>query len=166
MKLTTTLMTSTAMVIAGTSAFADAHMADQMTIVSWGGAYSASQQGAYHDPYSEKTGVTIVNDESSAEAVAKLRAMSEANNVTWDVVDVVASDAIRLCDEGLAMEIDFDTQLANGDDARCSMLGVAGFRAQSSGEGHHARDIMIAPIIALLVPGFSAFKLRMADFVL
>ncbi|MEL6767606.1 MAG: ABC transporter substrate-binding protein, partial [Pseudomonadota bacterium] len=51
---------------------------DEMTIVSWGGAYSASQQNAYHTPYSEATGVTIVNDESSAEAVAKLRAMNEA----------------------------------------------------------------------------------------
>ena len=89
---------------------------DQMTIVSWGGAYSNSQLQAYHNPYSEATGVEIINDESSAEAVAKLRAMNEANNVTWDVVDVVASDAIRLCDEGLAMEIDADTQLAPAPD--------------------------------------------------
>jgi len=90
--------------------------ADEMTIVSWGGAYSTSQLRAYHEPYTGGTGVTIVNDESSAEAVAKLRAMSEANNVTWDVVDVVASDAIRLCDEGLALEIDADEQLAAAPD--------------------------------------------------
>jgi len=77
--------------------------AQDMTIVSWGGAYSASQQAAYHDPYmAANPGVNIINDESSAEAVAKLRAMNEAGNVTWDVVDVVASDAIRLCDEGQA----------------------------------------------------------------
>jgi len=90
--------------------------ADEMTIVSWGGAYSASQQAAYHDPYMEHTGVSIINDESSAEAVAKLRAMNEAGNVTWDVVDVVASDAIRLCDEGLAREMDFDDELASAPD--------------------------------------------------
>jgi len=89
---------------------------DEMTIVSWGGAYSNSQLQAYHNPYSEMTGVEIINDESSAEAVAKLRAMNEANNVTWDVVDVVASDAIRLCDEGLALEIDADSQLAPAPD--------------------------------------------------
>ena len=83
-------------------------MAQEMTIVSWGGAYSKSQLKAYHEPYSAKTGVTIINDDSSNEAVAKLRAMNEAGNVTWDVVDVVAADAIRLCDEGLAMEIDPD----------------------------------------------------------
>ena len=90
--------------------------ADTMTIVSWGGAYSNSQLQAYHKPYSELTGVQIINDESSNEAVAKMRAMNEANNVTWDVVDVVASDSIRMCDEGLAMEIDFDTQLAAAPD--------------------------------------------------
>ena len=92
-------------------------LAEDMTIVSWGGAYSKSQQKAYHEPYMAKNpDVKIINDESSNEAVAKLRAMTEAGNVTWDVVDVVASDAIRLCDEGLAMEIDPDTQLAPAPD--------------------------------------------------
>jgi putative spermidine/putrescine transport system substrate-binding protein len=96
---------------------ASAASAQDMTIVSWGGAYSASQQNAYHDPYMAKNpGINIINDESSAEAVAKLRAMNEAGNITWDVVDVVAADAIRLCDEGLALEIDFDKMLAPAPD--------------------------------------------------
>ena len=89
---------------------------DELTIVSWGGAYSNSQIEAYSKPYEALTGVKIINDESSNEAVPKLRAMNEANNVTWDIVDVVASDAIRLCDEGLAMEIDADEQLAAAPD--------------------------------------------------
>ena len=109
----TALALSTA--ICAPAAFA-ADMADEMTIVSWGGAYSKSQLKAYHEPYSAKTGVKIINDESSNEAVAKLRAMNEAGNVTWDVVDVVAADAMRLCDEGLAMEIDPDTMLAPAPD--------------------------------------------------
>ena len=115
MTLTRTLLATTALSM--TTGLASAQdMANEMTIVSWGGAYSTSQQNAYHTPYSENTGVTIINDESSAEAVAKLRAMNEAGNVTWDVVDVVAADAIRLCDEGLALEIDADTQLAAAPD--------------------------------------------------
>lgn len=116
MKLTKIMATTTAISMVAGSAFADAHMASEMTIVSWGGAYSASQLNAYHTPYSEMTGVTIINDESSSEAVAKLRAMNEAGSVTWDVVDVVAADAMRLCDEGLALEIDADTQLAPAPD--------------------------------------------------
>ena len=103
--------------VAAAAMIAGAAQAQEMTIVSWGGAYSKSQQNAYHDPYMAKNpGVKIINDESAAEAVAKLRAMAEAGNTTWDVVDVVAADAIRLCDEGLAMEIDPGTHLAAAPD--------------------------------------------------
>jgi putative spermidine/putrescine transport system substrate-binding protein len=116
MKLTKMLLASTALTVSAGVAGAQAEMANEMTIVSWGGAYSNSQQQAYHNPYMEKTGVTIINDESSNEAVAKLRAMNEAGNITWDVVDVVAADAMRLCDEGLAMEIDADEMLAPAPD--------------------------------------------------
>jgi putative spermidine/putrescine transport system substrate-binding protein len=112
MKLSRILLGATA-----AAAFATVGLAEDMTIVSWGGAYSASQDNAYNQPYMKlNPDVKIINDESSNEAVAKLRAMAEAGNVTWDVVDVVASDAIRLCDEGLALEIDPDTQLAPAPD--------------------------------------------------
>lgn len=112
MKLKTLMLS-----VAGAALMTSAAAAEDMTIVSWGGAYSASQNNAYHKPYMAKnSGVNIINDESAAEAVAKLRAMKEAGNITWDVVDVVAADAIRLCDEGLAMEIDHDSMLAAAPD--------------------------------------------------
>jgi putative spermidine/putrescine transport system substrate-binding protein len=114
LKTLTTLIATTAL---AAPAFADGHMASDMTLVSWGGAYQSSQQRAYVEPYiANNPGVSAVWDESSAEAVAKLRAMNEAGNVTWDVVDVVAADAIRLCDEGLALEIDADEMLAAAPD--------------------------------------------------
>ena len=116
MKLTKTLLATTALTALAGAAIAD-DMASDMTLVSWGGAYQASQQNAYVAPYLEmNAGVSAVWDESSAEAVARLRAMNEAGSVTWDVVDVVAADAIRLCDEGLALEIDPDDDLAPGAD--------------------------------------------------
>ncbi|MEM9426820.1 MAG: extracellular solute-binding protein [Pseudomonadota bacterium] len=116
MKFTTTLLATTALAVSAGASLADGHMADELTVVSWGGAYQVSQQRAYSEPYAEMTGTSFVWDESSAEAVAKLRAMNEAGNITWDVVDVVAADAIRLCDEGLAMEIDHDEMLAAAPD--------------------------------------------------
>lgn len=89
----------------------------EMVVVSWGGAYSASQQGAYHDPYmAENPDIKIINDDSANEAVAKLRAMNEVGNVTWDLVDAVASDAILLCDEGLAEPINHDEALEPAPD--------------------------------------------------
>ncbi|MCA0846695.1 extracellular solute-binding protein [Salipiger thiooxidans] len=116
MKLTKTLLATTALTVAA-GAVAAQDMADSMTLVSWGGAYQNSQLKAYSEPYQEMhPEVQISWDESSAEAVAKLRAMNEAGNITWDLVDVEAADAIRLCDEGLAMEIDHDEVLAEGND--------------------------------------------------
>ncbi len=112
MKLTKVVLGAGAAALLSSAAFAQ-----DMTIVSWGGAYSASQDKAYHQPYMAKNpGVNIINDESSPEGVAKLRAMNEAGNITWDVVDLEAADAIRACDEGLAIEIDADSQLAPAPD--------------------------------------------------
>jgi len=112
MTLTKTLLVTTALTVAASAA-----SAADMTIVSWGGAYSASQQKAYHDPYmAANPDVSIINDDSSADGVAKMRAMNEAGNITWDLVDLEAADAIRVCDEGLAMEIDHDAQLAAAPD--------------------------------------------------
>jgi putative spermidine/putrescine transport system substrate-binding protein len=90
--------------------------ADTMTISSWGGAYQAMQQDAYAGPYAAATGINLVWDESSAEAVAKLRAQNEAGNVTWDLVDLLAADGIRLCDEGLVAEVPYDEWLAPAPD--------------------------------------------------
>ncbi|MDD7971717.1 ABC transporter substrate-binding protein [Roseinatronobacter alkalisoli] len=88
-----------------------------LTIVSWGGAYTASQQRAYHDPYMEANPhVTINNDDGSANALAGLRAQSQAGNVTWDLVDMLPSDAQLACDEGIIMQIDHDEMLAAAPD--------------------------------------------------
>jgi putative spermidine/putrescine transport system substrate-binding protein len=126
MKLTKTLMATTALTVAAAgfafaqdnpSPVADMEMSNEMTIVSWGGAYQASQLAAYVEPYmAMNPEVSVVWDESSAEAVAGMRAQSEANNVSWDLVDVTAADAMRVCDEGLAMEIDADEVLAPAPD--------------------------------------------------
>ncbi|SEW26285.1 putative spermidine/putrescine transport system substrate-binding protein [Aliiroseovarius sediminilitoris] len=116
MKLVKTLLASSALAVTA-GAVAAQDMANELTLVSWGGAYQASQVKAYVEPYLEMNPeVSVTWDESSAEAVAKLRAMNEAGNVTWDLVDAVASDAMRLCDEGLAEELNHDEVLAAAPD--------------------------------------------------
>ena len=117
MKLTKTLLATTALAATSGAALADGHMANELTLVSWGGAYQASQVKAYVEPYlAMNPGVTVIWDESSAEATAKMRAMTEAGNVTWDLIDAVASDAMRMCDEGLIEELDHDAVLAAAPD--------------------------------------------------
>jgi putative spermidine/putrescine transport system substrate-binding protein len=81
---------------------------EAITAVSWGGAYGKSQIEAYYKPYTAKTGVTI-NSEDYNGGLAQVRAMVEADNVTWNVVDFELSDIVRGCDEGLLEVIDLDS---------------------------------------------------------
>jgi len=72
-----------------------------ITITSWGGAYTASQQKAYADTY---TG-GVVNFENYNGGLGEVRVQVESGNVTWDIVDVLPHEARVGCDEGLFEEI-------------------------------------------------------------
>ena len=94
--------------IGAVSAFAlsgVAMAAESITVVSWGGAYTKSQVEAYHKPWMAATGNTIVSEDYNG-GLAEVKAQVEAGNVTWNVVDVELSDAVRGCDEGLLEPID------------------------------------------------------------
>lgn len=58
----------------------------EVVFVSWGGAYQEAQTNAFLDPFVEESGVEVIQDEPVD--YAKLIAMVEAGDVTWDVVDV------------------------------------------------------------------------------
>jgi putative spermidine/putrescine transport system substrate-binding protein len=88
-----------------------------LVVVSWGGAYTESQVRAYHEPYMEENpDIRIVNDDGSANALAGLRAQAQAGNVTWDLVDMLPSDAQLACEEGLILPLDHDAMLAPAPD--------------------------------------------------
>lgn len=82
-----------------------AHARD-LTVVGWGGAYQEAQRTAYFKPYMEKTGNTLL-DESYNGEMAKIKAMVEANDVTWDVVQVEAPELVLGCEEGLFEVLDW-----------------------------------------------------------
>jgi len=88
--------------------------AGDITVVSWGGAYTKSQVEAYHKPWIAKTGNGIKSEDYSG-GIAEIKAQVEAGNVSWDLVDVELSDAIRACDEGLLETIDASTLPAGAD---------------------------------------------------
>jgi putative spermidine/putrescine transport system substrate-binding protein len=94
--------------------FASSAMADSITVVSWGGAYTKSQVEAYHKPWAQATGNTVVSEDYSG-GLAEVKAQVESGNVTWDVVDVELSDALQGCDEGILEEIDASTLPAAPD---------------------------------------------------
>jgi len=85
-----------------------AAQAQELNVVSWGGAYTVSQVEAYHKPFTAMTGIKI-NSIDADNPATPLKAQAEAKNVTIDLADVELSDAIKMCDEGLLEEIDAST---------------------------------------------------------
>ena len=75
-----------------------------VTVVSWGGAYTMSQQKAYADTYAPG-GINFVNYNGG---LGEVRAQVESGNVTWDIVDVLPHEARVGCDEGLFEELPRD----------------------------------------------------------
>ena len=91
--------------VAGVLAFGVASAAKaEITVVSWGGAYTMSQQRAYGDTW---TGGKI-NWENYNGGLGEIRAQVEAGNVQWDIVDVLPDQARVGCDEGLFEELPRD----------------------------------------------------------
>jgi len=90
----------TGLVAAGVLATSAAAQATELTVVSWGGAYTKSQIEAYHKPYAKKTGITI-NSEDYNGGLAEIKAQVESGNVVWDLVDLELSDVVLGCQEGL-----------------------------------------------------------------
>ena len=78
-----------------TSSYAD------ITFVSWGGAYTAAQQKGYINNWNGK-----VNVENYNGGLGEIKAQVEANNVTWDVVDILPDQGVTGCDEGLFVKLD------------------------------------------------------------
>ena len=98
------LMAST-FLVASISLGAFGVSAGEITVMSWGGAYTKSQVEAYHKPWMAKTGHKLKSVDAPNPA-APIKAQVTAKNVSIDVADIEYSDAVRYCDEGLLEPID------------------------------------------------------------
>jgi putative spermidine/putrescine transport system substrate-binding protein len=94
-----------ATLLASTALSMTARAGDELTVVSWGGAYSESQRKAFVEPYNA-AGNKITEAEYNGE-VAKIKAMVEAKAVTWDVIDVDTPTGLQACAEGALETIDW-----------------------------------------------------------
>jgi putative spermidine/putrescine transport system substrate-binding protein len=88
--------------------------AQEVTVMSWGGAYGAAQTEAHLKPWTALTGTKTVMVDADNPATP-VKAMVEANNVTVDVASVEYADAVRLCDEGMLELIDIGALPAGSD---------------------------------------------------
>jgi putative spermidine/putrescine transport system substrate-binding protein len=77
----------------------------KVTVVSWGGTFQDANREALWKPYSQETGVRIVEDSWNGE-VGKIRAMVETGTPTWDMVVADYAHAIVGCEQGFVVPID------------------------------------------------------------
>ncbi|MCS6854215.1 MAG: ABC transporter substrate-binding protein [Elioraea sp.] len=98
---------SLALAAAACAAFiSSAGAARDLTIVSWGGAYQDAQRQVYFQPFTQATGIRIVEDTWDG-GIGVLRTRAQAGNQTWDLVQVESEELLLGCDEGLFEKIDW-----------------------------------------------------------
>lgn len=82
--------------------------AQALTIISFGGASGDAMQEAYYAPFTQKTGTAVTPGDYNGE-FARIRAMVETGNVSWDLVEVESPELARGCFEGLFEPIHWET---------------------------------------------------------
>lgn len=111
MKLSTSIVRKSiaiAILAAAGSASAD------VTVISFGGANQKAQDKAFYGPFDASGGGKVIAGEYNGEQ-AKIKAMVEAGNVTWDVVEVESPELVRGCEEGLYEKLDY-SKIGNKSD--------------------------------------------------
>ena len=78
-----------------------------ITVVSWGGVYTLSQQKTYGETWESKTGKKVRWVDYNG-GLGEIRAQIKSGNVSWDVVDVFPNEARVGCDEGLFEKVPRD----------------------------------------------------------
>jgi putative spermidine/putrescine transport system substrate-binding protein len=85
---------------------AGAASARDLTVVSWGGSYQDAQRKVYFEPFTQATGIKLVEDSWDG-GIGALRAKVQGGAVSWDVVQVEAEELNIGCDEGLLLPLDW-----------------------------------------------------------
>ena len=67
----------------------------QLVLVNWGGSSGDAMQKGWVDPFTQETGAQVAMD--SPPDQAKVKAMVDAGNTTWDVVDFGAATGAADC---------------------------------------------------------------------
>jgi putative spermidine/putrescine transport system substrate-binding protein len=88
------------------------HRGESFIFTSWGGAYQGAQRNAWLNPFRTKFGIEIIED--SPMNYAKIRAMAEAGNPTWNIVDNATGSGYALGLAG-ALEV-LDRRIVSNDD--------------------------------------------------
>lgn len=101
-------MTLLAAGVVAAAGFSGAQARD-LTVVGFGGAVQDAFREAYFTPYAKEKGITVLEDTTNG-GLAKQKAMVDAGNVTWDVMQMEDDELTMACEQGLLEEIDWSTK--------------------------------------------------------
>lgn len=79
----------------------------ELVFTSWGGSYAQAQAKVVVAPFVASTGIPVRMAEYNG-GIEQLRKQKAAGNLEWDVVDMLPSDALKACSEGLLEKINPD----------------------------------------------------------
>jgi putative spermidine/putrescine transport system substrate-binding protein len=91
-------------IILGISLVAASLVAENLTVVSWGGDYGKAQKKHMIDPFMAKTGTKVLFDDYKG-GTAEIKAQVDSKNVKWDVVDIEYIDLEKACSENMLERI-------------------------------------------------------------
>lgn len=116
---------------AGVMAFAGFSTASarDLTVVGFGGAIQDAFRAAYFEPYAKEKGITVLEDTTNG-GLAKQKAMVDAGNVTWDVMQMEDDEITMACEQGLLENIDWSTK-AHADEIDPAQFKECGVGALS-----------------------------------
>lgn len=84
-----------------------AHAAsDVVTITTWGGSYTTAMQKAFFEPFGKNSDIKIREDQWDG-STARIQAMVDTQQVTWDLVSSTTNVALQGCEEGWLEKIDY-----------------------------------------------------------
>ncbi len=110
------------------TAAATAVVKGPVTFVSWGGSYQEAEDDAWLKSFATETGIEVLQD--SPPDYSKIKAMVEAGQVTWDVVDVEGEFGLTK-DADILEPIDYAVVSKTGVETGASTYRV-GFMTYSS----------------------------------
>jgi len=116
-----------------------------LSVVNYGGTLADAQQSAFIAPFKAATGIDVTASSYSGEQ-AKVKAMVDGKQVSWDVVEVESTDVGRGCDSGMYEHIDW-SKIPEGshlDAAAKTRCGVGVF-AWANTFAYNTKQLKTAP---------------------
>ena len=127
------------------TAMASSVMANEITVISFGGVSKDVQSQAFYKPFEKATGNKVIAGEYNGE-MGRIKAMVDTRSVNWDVVQLEGPELIRGCEEGMFEPLD-PAKIGNPEDFVAGTISEcgAGLLVWSMALAYNGDKVSVAP---------------------